>query len=212
MKRLIVTASLLLILPLASQANWAQLSARDFSLQDPPVAGSSVEKAEVNTMFDLQNRRSEEECAMAEKQENPTFGNFYRNSGLITPEEFAKIQNPLMKASDLSGKIAEEFKDQYDRPRPFRTYSRLRPCIQPPGGNKSYPSVHATISMTDACLMATIFPDRAQQILAYGDRLGTLRTVVGVHYPSDVAAGKLLADQICKALLADPSFTKLLPH
>jgi acid phosphatase (class A) len=66
--------------------------------------------------------------------------------------------------------------------------------------------------MVDACIMASVFPDRADQIMKYGDRLGTLRSVVGVHYPSDVAAGKILGEQLCKALLADPSYTKLLPH
>ncbi|QLY24044.1 phosphatase PAP2 family protein [Bdellovibrio sp. KM01] len=212
MKRLTLTASLILVLPLTSQADWTQISARDFTMQDPPVSESSVEKAEVDIMFDLQNRRTEAECAMAEKQQSPTFDAFYKKSGLFTAEEYAKIQRPLMQASSLASKISDSFKDHYHRPRPYSDYSRLRPCIPPPGGSKSYPSMHAAVSMTDACIMAAIFPERAQQILTYGDRLGTLRTVVGVHYPSDVAAGKILGEQICKALLADPSYTKLLPH
>lgn len=163
-------------------------------------------------MLDLQNRRTEADCALSERQQNPTFDAFYKNSGLLTPQEYAKIQMPLMKASSVASKISEQFKDQFQRPRPYSDYSRLRPCIPPPGGSKSYPSMHAAVSMTDACIIASIFPDRAQQILAYGDRLGTLRTIVGVHYPSDVAAGKLLGEQICNALLADPSYTKLLPQ
>lgn len=204
--------SVILTLPLLVQADWTQISARDFTMQDPPVAGSSVEKSEVDTMFDLQNRRTEAECAMAEKQQSPTFDAFYKKSGLFTPEEYAKIQRPLMQASSLASRITEDFKDHYRRPRPYSAYSRLRPCIPPPGGSKSYPSMHAAVAMVDACIMASVFPDRADQILKYGDRLGTLRSVVGVHYPSDVAAGKILGEQLCKLLLADPSYTKLLPH
>jgi acid phosphatase (class A) len=201
-----------LVLPFSAQADWTQISARDFTMQDPPVADSSVEKAEVDTMFDLQNRRTEAECAMAEKQQSPTFDAFYKKSGLFTADEYAKIQRPLMQASSLASRISEQFKDHYHRPRPYSSYSRLRPCIPPPGGSKSYPSMHATVAMVDACIMASVFPDRADQIMKYGDRLGTLRSVVGVHYPSDVAAGKILGEQLCKALLADPSYTKLLPH
>lgn len=212
MHKLATITFLILILPLYSKADWTQISAKDFSMQDPPISESSVEKAEVDTMFDLQNRRTEKECALAEKQQSPTFDAFYRNSGLLTSDEFAKIQRPLVQASSLASKISESFKNRYHRPRPYSDYSRLRPCIPPPGGSKSYPSMHATVSMMDACIMAAVFPDRADKILAYGDRLGTLRTVVGVHYPSDVAAGKILGEQICKALLADPSYTKLLPH
>ncbi|WP_413557353.1 phosphatase PAP2 family protein [Bdellovibrio sp. HCB209] len=212
MNKLMLLVSLVLTLPLISQADWTQISANDFSMQDPPVSESSVEKAEVDTMFDLQNRRTEKECALAEKQQTPTFDAFYKNSGLLNSEEFAKIQRPLIQASSLATKISENFKKRYHRPRPYSDYSRLRPCIPPPGGSKSYPSMHATVSMMDACIMAAVYPDRADTILKYGDRLGTLRTVVGVHYPSDVAAGKLLGEQICKALLSDPSFTKLLPN
>ena len=40
----------------------------------------------------------------------------------------------------------------------------------------------------------------------YGKYLGDIRFIVGVHHPSDVAAGQKLGQDICKRLLRNADF------
>ena len=57
-----------------------------------------------------------------------------------------------------------------------------------------------------ACVLAEIFPAKASEIISYGNYLGELRVIVGVHHPSDVRAGQSLAQRICDKLLSLTDF------
>lgn len=190
-------------------AGWESISATDFSLPAPPAQGSLLEQQDVQSMLTLQKTHRLNECSLARSQRFPSFLAFFGSSArLLSDAELSRITPLMNRVTKLTDKITGVFKDTYKRPRPYSSYPQIKPCIPLPGGSKSYPSSHASISSAEACLLAEIFPDRADAILKYGDHLGTLRTEVGVHYPLDVQAGKNLGHQICQALLADPGFQK----
>jgi hypothetical protein len=44
------------------------------------------------------------------------------------------------------------------------------------------------------------FSDRKEKLLEYGEYLGELRIISGVHHPSDVNAGRSLGRAICDTL------------
>jgi hypothetical protein len=115
-----------------------------------------------------------------------------------------------------------------DRPRP----SQLSPALLPPiavPGHASYPSGHSTQSHLLSYLLASIpapFPaalttplpinsNPAQPAASLLDRLAERvsrnREVLGLHYPSDTAAGRLLATNNLPRLLACPTVHALLP-
>ncbi|MET0183094.1 MAG: phosphatase PAP2 family protein, partial [Caulobacterales bacterium] len=54
--------------------------------------------------------------------------------------------------------------------------------------------------------LAEILPSRAQAILERGIDYGQSRIVCGVHYTSDVQAGRLLASATLARLHSDPAF------
>ncbi|MGZ8363609.1 MAG: acid phosphatase [Caulobacteraceae bacterium] len=54
----------------------------------------------------------------------------------------------------------------------------------------AYPSTHAGTGWSYALMLAQIAPDRAAAILTHGRAFGDSRLVCGVHWKSDVAAGR----------------------
>jgi undecaprenyl-diphosphatase len=64
----------------------------------------------------------------------------------------------------------------------------------------SFPSGHATASMSIALVYGAFFPELAIPLLLLALAVGFSRVRLGVHYPSDVLAGQLLAAATAAAL------------
>lgn len=96
----------------------------------------------------------------------------------------------------------------YFRPRPF-VVEPAETCFQPEpwlGASGSYPSGHAALGWAWALVLAEMAPDRADAILARGIAYGESRMICGVHYASDVEAGRIVGAAIVAALKANPEF------
>ncbi|MGZ3695508.1 MAG: phosphatase PAP2 family protein [Bdellovibrionota bacterium] len=200
-------ALLILLLPFSASADWSKVAAKDFEMEDYPADGSAEYKADFSELLRLQKNRSEKDCALALKQKIPDFKAFYGESaGLFSGDEFETVQPLLTKVTKLGDRISDYFKHKFTRPRPYDEDKRIQPCADKPGGALAYPSSHTAIAGLDACILAELFPKRAKDILAYGEYLGDLRAIAGVHHPSDVAAGKALAKDLCDYLLGDKGF------
>jgi hypothetical protein len=100
----------------------------------------------------------------------------------------------------------------YDpRPRPSQVCPALLPPVPVPG-HPSYPSGHATEAHLIELVLNDVFSaagnsNRADamqyDLSALADRIARNREIAGLHYPSDSAAGKKLAQDI-HTLLQDP--------
>lgn len=70
----------------------------------------------------------------------------------------------------------------------------------------AYPSGHAAYGAIVARTLSAVVPDRAAAVTAWGTRLGDNRVVCRVHWPSDVVAGRRLADAVYARAAALPAF------
>ena len=89
--------------------------------------------------------------------------------------------------------LAEIIKNVVMRPRPFLSMVELVPLVTPPH-SYSFPSVHTVSSFSVAWILLWSQRGRARYaVFAFALLMAFSRLYVGVHYPSDVLAGFLLA-------------------
>lgn len=106
--------------------------------------------------------------------------------------------------------IQASAKARYARPRPFVSEPadicvEAAPWLAESG---SYPSGHAAMGWAWALILAELAPNRAEEILTRGLAYGASRTICGVHYVSDVDAGRLVGAALVARLQADPAFRR----
>lgn len=201
----LIFAGLLLASP--ALGDWRKLPSKDFPLAPPPAAGSAESEEDYRALEAAEKSRSEADCKLAAKQAEPAFPLFFYDEASPLPTADAKrlepIVSPVMK---LAERIANFHKGKFRRPRPYDVRPSLHPCVDKPGGAKAYPSSHAAAASAAACVLAAAYPEKSAALRAYGARLGELRVIVGVHHPSDVAAGAALGEAVCQQLLKDEGF------
>jgi acid phosphatase (class A) len=99
-------------------------------------------------------------------------------------------------------------KDFYDRKRP--PLGDTKPLCVPRAKwmetNASYPSGHSMTGWAWALILAEIAPAKASDLVVAGREIGESRIVCGVHFASDVTAGRELGAAMVARLHADPQF------
>ncbi|MDR1191940.1 MAG: phosphatase PAP2 family protein [Verrucomicrobiales bacterium] len=178
-------------------------------LAPPPADDSLVTEAELAALLELQRLRSATEVLRA------------RAGAALTPDAFTDAVGPwyqpdrlpltmtlLQRVKDDCYKSVPGQKKQWPRARPYHLDPRLAPCVDLPG-NASYPSGHAELGALWGAVLASVAPagERAR-LLARGWEIGDDRLLAGVHYPSDVAAGRLVARELFRLMQASPKFRR----
>jgi len=197
-----------LFLPsLTANADWTKIPSAEFEMKPYPEEGSAAFRKDFELLHSYQDSRDKASCALASRQEHPTFESMFEDKlSPLSDQEAQKSAALVSKVMKLALKVSNYHKGKFLRPRPYDTDTSLKPCVRTPGGEKSYPSSHSATSMAAACVLAEIFSDKKKEILAYGNSLGELRAIVGVHHPSDVAAGQKLGRDICARVLGEADF------
>ena len=70
----------------------------------------------------------------------------------------------------------------------------------------SYPSGHTTLGWATGLILTELAPDRATEILSRARVYGESRVACGVHYPSDIEAGRTNGAALVAALHGNPEF------
>jgi acid phosphatase (class A) len=100
-----------------------------------------------------------------------------------------------------------------------KTFRRPRPFVENGGPictegddylrkSYSYPSGHSTYGWVVALVLADLAPDRAEPVFSRAKVYGESRVVCGVHYESDVEAGRMTAALLYATLKAEASFRR----
>jgi acid phosphatase (class A) len=133
------------------------------------------------------------------------FADALGNPEAFTPKDLPKTTALFRKVTREEGAVVQAGKRSFDRPRPFVLDTRIQPVLKEPT-NASYPSGHALWSRVVGLLLADMLPEYREKIMARADDFAFHRVVAGVHYPSDVEAGKLAGTALAAFLLAAPAF------
>ncbi len=178
----------------------------------PPAANSALEIAEraiVRGPWSAERR--------AQALEDNAIDPFAAFDSVLGPQFNGASLPATLAVLDRAGRAAgfagDPVKFIHRRPRPFVTDSSITPCI--PDDERlrasfSYPSGHAALGFAWGLVLAELVPSRADALIERGRDFTWSRVVCGVHYPSDVEAGRTVAAAAVARLHADPDFQRQL--
>lgn len=184
-------------------------------LPPPPQTGSLRQQADVETYRATRKLEGTDRWRLAAADneiETPSAPRVF-DEALGVPFEPAKTPTLTLLLGKMLGDletIQTPAKKGYFRPRPF-VAEPATTCFTPEpwlGKSGSYPSGHAAMGWAWALVLSELAPDRADPILARGIAYGESRVVCGVHYASDVEAGRLVGAAMVARLKADPAFQR----
>ncbi|MCW5774810.1 MAG: hypothetical protein KIT16_24400, partial [Rhodospirillaceae bacterium] len=180
----------------AFAADFLASDGRKWSVAAPDARGTTREIAVLQRKKTQRNERMTEIVEQADAFHAP----FFRWLTFDAASHPATFE--AMEIGYVLGFLAVmRAKAQHSRVRP----SQLDPTLFPPlpvPGHASYPSGHATQSMLMALCLGAIREDALPELKQIALRIGENREVAGLHYPSDSAAGRRLAEDIFAALTA----------
>jgi acid phosphatase (class A) len=126
----------------------------------------------------------------------------------ITPAATPTLSRLLDRVVIDAGTSTAAAKDHYSRVRP--AIGNAKPiCVTREGwlkSNGSYPSGHAAAGWAWGLILAELAPDRASAVTVRAREFGDSRFICGVHFPTDVEAGRIMGAATVARLHADPVF------
>ncbi|ENN86297.1 putative acid phosphatase [Rhizobium freirei PRF 81] len=201
--------SLLLVVGLASPVFAEDAKpfsdAKEINLLDllppPPANDSAQTKAELGEILTIQVTRTPEMAAraVADSQEN-----VWRFSDVIDNPKFTKENLPKFSAFfdrvvETEGAVVDPAKDVWKRPRPH-LYSDLVKPIVSLSKSGSYPSGHTTVGTLMGVVLSNMVPEKRAAIMTRAWEYGHNRIVGGIHYASDIEAGRIVGMVIAETI------------
>jgi len=175
-------------------------------LAPPPLPDSPEQAADLAEVEAVRHAcpSNDQAVAYSEKEFSiftftPAIGEFFQ------PGKFPKTEA-------FFGRVQKEAETVTDQAKLF--YKRPRPYVVDPGlangkleHSFSYPSGHSTESMVLALVLADLFPAQHDAIIAKA-RIGWHRVEIARHYPTDIYAGRVLAQAIVREMKKNTDFQK----
>lgn len=184
------------------------------ALLGPPPAPDSLRGRADRELYE-QNRKLEGSPRWAEaiKDDDIWGGGALRRYSCALGVQLGDQQTPAV--ARLLHRIELDVRTVGTPPKTF--YNRRRPmldddkpiCVKREDWmktNGSYPSGHAMTGWAWALVLSEIAPAKADGLLAAGKAVGDSRVICGVHFQSDIEAGRTLSSAMVAKLHADPVF------
>jgi acid phosphatase (class A) len=128
----------------------------------------------------------------------------------IGPQTTPVTWRMLQRAELDARTVGTPPKDFYNRTRPL-IGDDLPVCVRRQAWmttNASYPSGHSMTGWAWGLILAEAAPARASALMAAGREIGQSRVICGVHYQSDVDAGRTLGAAMVAAMHDTPAFQR----
>jgi len=176
-------------------------------LPPPPAEGSDLWKAQIKGVLaaqkhlvpsDLDPIRDEQHLRLELMTE--AFGPDY------TPQKYPNTAKLLGRVMADTGNVVEADKSYWNTRRPYLLDHHVKLLVDPIDQSPAFPSGHACGSRVIAEVMGMLVPAHVDDFRARAEAIAQHRVEAGVHYPNDLASGRLLAMAIVGALLQNGDF------
>lgn len=174
-------------------------------LPPPPAPGSAEETADLASTRTVFNGRTDAEKTRAMKDSGLSFSLFQPAIGpTFNLQNLPKTKALLEKVKKDIGQVIDAPKNHYKRLRPYQLDDQL--VLGQPEPSFGYPSGHSTRGTVYSLVIAELFPQEKDSILAIGRDIGWDRVLIGKHFPTDVYAGRVLGYAIVRQLHSSTLF------
>ncbi|MCU0389576.1 MAG: phosphatase [Thermoflexibacter sp.] len=197
----------------------------DFRMPEMPANSSAQTRAELDYLFQLQQRRSAED----ERASLFYADVWYNLRTKSTDENYPRMQRNLFhigrsigtwfnadslpKTAKLIANVWQDasyfiwyFKFKYARVRPYKLEPKLKNLQETDWA--AYPSGHAANSYINAFIFRAFAPEFADSFMKDAYDMAHSREIIGVHYPSDSEASREMAWQLVSFLFQNEQFIK----
>ena len=179
----------------------------------PPAAGSAQDRAD-HEAFDASRALEGSPRWRQARADVELFGPLAHRSFAcaigksITPQATPTLSRLLDRVVIDAGRSTAAAKDHYNRVRP--AVGNDKPiCVAREDWlktNGSYPSGHAAAGWAWGLVLAEIAPEKTSAVTLRAREFGDSRFVCGVHFPTDVEAGRTMGAATVARLHADAAF------
>jgi acid phosphatase (class A) len=205
------------------QPEFVKVPLETFSLPPCPANSSKQTRGEIDYLLRLQADRTEAEGERAlyfapwgysctTKRSCPGFANQQRNLFYVGRSIGSWFNpNDLPVTVDVLGRVWRDgsyymwrLKFKYARVRPYNIDSNIKPLQEPNWA--AFPSGHSFYAHMLAYLYSEMAPEFSDIFLNDAHAIAHSREIIGVHFPSDSEAGRVLARQFVDQLLLSEKF------
>jgi acid phosphatase (class A) len=201
------------------------------SLIKLPANSSGQTRAELDYLLKLQNTRTKQEIERAEyianigswpNISNPTDPDYVENRqnlyyilNIATGQQHDFKNYPATTALLLNCiqdiRVAEfRLKQHFKRPRPYHLEPALKPLTRI--NSPAFPSGHSLWAYTEAYIFGELFPEKRQDFIKAAAEVRWSRELMGIHYPSDNEASRVIGWHLLKYWYKNPVFIADLNH
>ena len=176
-------------------------------LAPPPLPGSAEQAADMAAVVAICHACTTNEAALAFGEKKFSMFSFTPAIGeFLQPGKVPKTEAFFQRLQKDAAAAADAAKDYWKRPRPFT----VDPTLASGKLEKSfgYPSGHSTEATVLALVLADVFPAKREGIMAVGRDIGWHRLWIARHYPTDIYAGRVLAQAIVREMKSNPDFQR----
>lgn len=189
-----------------------------------PANSSDQTKAELDYLLSLQNKRTKQEIDKA---------NYIANIGswpnILNPTDTDYKEN-RKQLFYIAGSVGQWFNDEnfpattqlllnciqdirvtefrlkrfFKRPRPYHLEPRLNPLVRI--NSPSFASGHTLWAFTEAYIFSEIIPEKRDEFIKIADEVRWSRELMGIHYPSDNEASRVIGWYLVKYWYNNPQF------
>jgi acid phosphatase (class A) len=175
-------------------------------LPPPPANDSPQTKAELGEILSLQVTRTPEMEARAKADAEESVWRFGDVIGpKLNKDALPKFAAFFDRVVETEGAVTDPAKDVWKRPRPHLYSDLVRPAV-PLSKSGAYPSGHATVGTLMGIVLANMVPEKRAEIMARAWEFGYNRLVGGIHYRSDIEAGRISGTVIAATIMTRPDF------
>jgi acid phosphatase (class A) len=168
-------------------------------LPPPPDFGSAQERDDEEEVAAEAGARNSSQFARAKAASQRSVFFFARSIGPeFNPSRFPSTDVFFARVGSDVEKLVDLAKTYWSRPRPNGAVKK----------HTSYPSGHAAFAASMAILLAQLVPCKRDQIFGQARTFAENRIILGLHYPSDIAAGWTAGTLAVFAMMRNPAFER----